>query len=41
MAQKVLAAVKIGAQQTETREFDLPQDIPTDAALLRVEVAGI
>ena len=41
MAEKVLAAVKTGPQQTEMRELDLPQDIPTDAALLRVEVAGI
>jgi threonine dehydrogenase-like Zn-dependent dehydrogenase len=40
MAEKILAAVKIGAKQTEAREFALP-DIPPDAGLLRVEAAGI
>ena len=40
MAEKVLAAVKVGAQQTELREFPMP-DIPVNAGLLRVEAAGI
>jgi threonine dehydrogenase-like Zn-dependent dehydrogenase len=40
LAQKVLAAVRTGPQKTEFREFDLPE-IPEDAALLRMEVAGI
>src|SRR5215475_10984787 len=37
---KSLAAVKTGASTTEFREFDLP-DIPADAALLKIEVAGV
>jgi threonine dehydrogenase-like Zn-dependent dehydrogenase len=40
MAEKVLAAVKIGAKRTEPREFSLP-DVPVDAGLLKVEAAGI
>jgi threonine dehydrogenase-like Zn-dependent dehydrogenase len=40
MAEKVLAAVKTGSQQTELREFDLP-DPDVDAAILKVEAAGI
>jgi len=40
MAEKVIAAVKVGAQQTELREFTLP-DVPEDAGLLKVEAAGI
>ena len=40
MADKVLAAVKIGAKQTELREFPMP-DVEVDAALLKVEAAGI
>ena len=40
MAEKVLAAVRTGPSKTEIREFPMP-DIPEDAALLKVEVAGI
>jgi threonine dehydrogenase-like Zn-dependent dehydrogenase len=40
MAEKVLAAVKVAAQQTELRELDMPE-IPVDAALLKVEAAGV
>ncbi len=40
MAEPVLAAVKIGVQQTEIRELPLPE-IPPDAGLLRVEAAGV
>ena len=36
----VLAAVKVGPQQTELREFPMP-DIPEDAGLLRVTAAGV
>ena len=36
----VLAAVRVGPSKTEIREFPMP-DIPTDGALLRMEVAGI
>ena len=35
-----LAALKVGPSTTELREFDLP-DIPSDAALLKVEIAGV
>jgi threonine dehydrogenase-like Zn-dependent dehydrogenase len=37
---KVRAAIKVGPSTTEVRELDLPP-IPDDAALLRVEVAGV
>src|SRR5437763_11654008 len=40
MAEPVLAAVRVGAQQTEVRELSLP-DIPPDAGLLKVEAAGV
>jgi threonine dehydrogenase-like Zn-dependent dehydrogenase len=40
MAEAVLAAVRTGPGRTELREFPMP-DLPADAALLRVEVAGI
>ena len=40
MAGKTLAAVKVGPSTTEIRELDLPE-IPADAALLKVEVAGV
>jgi len=35
-----LAALKVGPSTTELREFDLP-DIPPDAALMKMEVAGV
>lgn len=40
MSEKTLAAVKIGPSTTELREFPLP-DLPPDAALLKMEVAGV
>src|ERR1700704_1027974 len=40
MAKTVLAAVQVAPETTEMREFPLP-DIPTDAALLKVEAAGV
>src|SRR5947208_3491427 len=40
MSTTVLAAVRTAPSTTELREFPMPQ-IPTDGALLRVEVAGI
>ena len=40
MAEPVLAAVRTGPRTTELREFPMPA-IPDDAALLKVEVAGI
>ena len=40
MSEKLLAALKVGPATTELREFDLP-DVPPDAALMRMEVAGV
>jgi threonine dehydrogenase-like Zn-dependent dehydrogenase len=40
MAKPVLAAVRVGVQQTEVRELSLP-DVPPDAGLLKVEAAGV
>jgi threonine dehydrogenase-like Zn-dependent dehydrogenase len=40
VAEKLLASVKVGASKTELRELDLPP-LPPDAALMRVEVAGV
>lgn len=40
MPESVLAAVKTGPSKIEIREFPLP-DVPADAALLKVEAAGM
>ena len=40
MAEQVLAAVRTGPSRTEIQEFPMP-DIPADAALMKMEVAGI
>ena len=40
MSEKVLAAVRTGASKTEIRDYPMP-DIPEDAALMKMEVAGI
>ena len=40
MVEKVLAAVRVGPSKTEIREYPMP-DIPEDAALMKMEVAGI
>src|SRR3984893_1135650 len=40
VAETVLAAVRTGPSKTEMREYPMP-DIPEDAALMRMEVAGI
>ena len=40
MSEKVLAAVRTAASKTEIREFPMPE-IPEDAALMKMEVAGI
>src|SRR5262245_56219522 len=40
VVEKVLAAVRVGPSKTEIREYPMP-DIPADAALMKMEVAGI
>ena len=40
MVEKVLAAVRTGPSKTEIRDYPMP-DVPVDAALLKMEVAGI
>ena len=40
MSEKIVAAVKVGPSTTELRELDLPP-VPDDAALMKVEVAGV
>jgi threonine dehydrogenase-like Zn-dependent dehydrogenase len=40
MAERVLAAVRVGPGRIELQEFPMP-DVPDDGALLRMEVAGI
>jgi threonine dehydrogenase-like Zn-dependent dehydrogenase len=40
VAESVLAAVRTGPSKTEIREYPMP-DIPTDAALMKMEVGGI
>ncbi len=40
MSEKVLAAVRTGPGKTEIRDFPMPE-IPADAALMKMEVAGI
>jgi threonine dehydrogenase-like Zn-dependent dehydrogenase len=40
LSEKVLAAVKVGPSTTELRELELPP-VPDDAALMKVEVAGV
>ena len=39
MGRHVSAAVRTGPSQTELRDFPMP-DVPEDAALLKIEVAG-
>src|SRR6202043_3919610 len=40
VAEQVLAAVRTGPSKTEIREYPMP-DVPEDAALMKMEVAGI
>jgi hypothetical protein len=40
MADMSLVAAKIASGETELREIELPE-IPVDAALMKVEVAGV
>jgi len=40
VAEAVLAAVRTGPSKTEIREYPMP-DVPADAALMKMEVAGI
>src|SRR5579871_1886300 len=39
-AETIVAAVQVAPETTELREFPLP-DVPSDAALLKVEAAGV
>src|SRR5690242_12825199 len=41
MAQTAFAAVHLGPGEFEVREFPLPESIPDDAALLKMEACGI
>jgi threonine dehydrogenase-like Zn-dependent dehydrogenase len=41
MAQTSFAAVNVGPGEFEVREFPIPDDIPEDAALLKIEACGI
>ncbi len=40
MNKKLLAAVKVGRQETKVREFPVPE-VPSDAGLMRVEAVGV
>jgi threonine dehydrogenase-like Zn-dependent dehydrogenase len=40
VVESVLAAVRVGPSKTEIREYPMP-DVPDDAALMKMEVAGI
>ena len=40
MAESVRAAVRTAANTTEIREYPMP-DVPSDGALMKMEVAGI
>jgi threonine dehydrogenase-like Zn-dependent dehydrogenase len=40
VAERVLAAVRVGPSKTEIRDYPMP-DVPDDAALMKMEVAGI
>jgi threonine dehydrogenase-like Zn-dependent dehydrogenase len=41
LSEKSQAAVLVGPGQFEVREFDLPESIPDDAAILKMEACGI
>jgi len=41
MAETSFAAVNVGPGEFEVREFQVPDDIPDDAALLKIEACGI
>jgi threonine dehydrogenase-like Zn-dependent dehydrogenase len=40
LAEKMLAAVRVGPSKTEIREYPMP-DVPANSALLKMEVGGI